>query len=144
MAKKTTKYFLNLEKQNQTSNIIKELKTSKGDMIYTTNSIIGEMINYYTNLFKTTNIPTDKILTYLDNIEVPMLNERDKLMLDEFPTFEECKNAVLDMKGEKSPGLDGIPVNSTNVFGTLLDQFSTPHLKKFLNKKRCLNLKGSL
>lgn len=27
------------------------------------------MINYFTNLFITTNIPTDKIFTYLDNIE---------------------------------------------------------------------------
>lgn len=113
-------------------------------MINTTNPIIGEMINYYTNLVKTTNIPTDKILTYLDNIEVPMLNEKDKLMLDEFPTFEDCKNAVLDMKGEKSPELDGIPCEFFQCFRTLLDQFSTPHLKKFLYKKKCLNLKGSL
>lgn len=67
------------------------------------------MINSYTNLFKTKNIPNDKISTYLDNIGVPILNKNDKLMLDEFLTFEEYKNAALKMKGEKSPGLDGIP-----------------------------------
>lgn len=49
-----------------------------------------------------------EVPTYLDNIEVPVLNEKEKLMLVGFPTFEECKNAVLKMKGEKFPGLIGI------------------------------------
>lgn len=35
-----------------------------------------------TNLFKTTDIHTDNISTYLDNIEIPMLNEEDKWMLN--------------------------------------------------------------
>ena len=30
-------------------------------------------------------------------------------MLDEFPSYEECKGAVNNMKKEKSPGLDGLP-----------------------------------
>lgn len=77
-------------------------------MINIINLIIGEMINYYMNLFKIINILIDKILIYLDNIEVLMLNEKDKLMLDEFFIFEECKNVVFDMKGEKFFGLDGI------------------------------------
>ena len=104
-------------------------------MINTTNSIIGEMINYYTNLFKTTNIPTDKILTYLDNIEVPMLNKKDKSMLDEFPTFEECKNAVLDMKEEKSPGLDGIPCEFYQCFWNIIGPIFYAALKEVFKQK---------
>ena len=30
-------------------------------------------------------------------------------MLDEFSSYEECKDAVNNMKKEKSPGLDGLP-----------------------------------
>lgn len=93
------------------------------------------MINYYSNLFKTTNIPIDKILTYLDNIEVPMLNEKDKLVLDEFPTFEECKNAVLDMKGEKSPGLDGIPCEFYQCFWNIIGPIFYAALKEVFKQK---------
>ena len=30
-------------------------------------------------------------------------------MLDEFPSYDECKDAVNNMKKENSPGLDGLP-----------------------------------
>ena len=30
-------------------------------------------------------------------------------MCDEFPSLQECRGAVFDMKQSKSPGLDGIP-----------------------------------
>lgn len=135
--KKTAKYFCNLEKQNQTSNFIKELKTPNEDLINTctTNSIIGEMIIYYKDLFKTANIPTDNISTYLDNIEVPMLNEKDKLMLDEFPTFEECKNPVLEMKGEKFPGLDGIPIEFFRSFWNIIGPIFYAALKEVFKQK---------
>lgn len=92
---KTPKYILNLEKQTQTSNIIIELKSSKGEMTNTTNLIIGKIISHCTNLFKTENISTHKIFTNVDNIEVPKLNEEDKEMLDKFPYLNECKNGVL-------------------------------------------------
>lgn len=85
MEKNPPKYILNLEKQTQTSNIIIELKSSKGEMTNTTNLIIGKIISYCTNLFKTENISTSKIFTDVDNIEVPKLNEEDKEMLDKFP-----------------------------------------------------------
>ena len=40
---KNSKYFLNLEKHNQSSNIIKELKAEDGKKIDKTNAILGEM-----------------------------------------------------------------------------------------------------
>lgn len=64
-----------------------------------------------------------------------MLNENDKLMLDEFPTFEECKNAVFEMKGEKSPGLDGIPCEFYQCFWKIIGPIFYAALKEIFKQK---------
>ena len=42
-------------------------------------------------------------------------------MCDLFPSIQKCKNAVMDMKHNKSPGLDGIPNEFYQTFWNDLD-----------------------
>ena len=69
-----------------------------------------QVITYYQKLYTTQNISSAKIDEYSSEINIPKLKESDKnMLLNEFPSCEECKHAVNNMKKEKSPGLDCLP-----------------------------------
>lgn len=105
---KNSNFFLNLEKHRQTLNVIRELKSHYGETVNKTNSILGDMVNFYTSLYSSKNIPNENIIEYLSNIDVLEINADDRKMLNKFPSYEECKDAVFQMKKDKSPGFDGI------------------------------------
>lgn len=76
------------------------------------NAILGEMLNFYEELYTSKNIRNENIESYLSEInEIPKykLDNDDAQLLEFFPSYEECKEAVNNMKKEKSPGLDGLP-----------------------------------
>lgn len=60
--------------------------------------MIGEMVNFYTSLYSSKNIPNENIIEYLSNIDVLEINADDRKMLNKFPSYEECKDAVFQMK----------------------------------------------
>ena len=105
---KNTKFFLGLEKSHQTFNVIKELKTSDGRTAKSENEVLGEMCNYYENLYTSKNINDHDIDNYLNQCDIPKLSQIDKELCDFFPTLMECKEAVFNMKTNKSPGIDGL------------------------------------
>lgn len=45
-----------------------------------------------------------------------MLSENDKKYCENFPTLQECAEAVNGMKNNKSPGMDGLPVEFYKMF----------------------------
>lgn len=59
-SEKNSKYFLNLEKHHKTLNVIRELKSNKEKKI-NKNYIVGEMVNFYTSLYTSKNIPNEKL-----------------------------------------------------------------------------------
>lgn len=73
-----SKYFLSLEKHNQSSNNIKEIKTKDGLKMNKANAILGEMLNFYEELYTSKNIQNEKIESYLSEIsESPKLDYDD-------------------------------------------------------------------
>ena len=56
-------------------------------------------------------------------------------MLDEFPSYEECKDTVNDLKKEKSPGLPSDFFFRT--FGVKSVSYSMKHLKIYIIKVKC-------
>lgn len=44
------------------------------------------------------------------------LSENVKNTCDQFPSLEECRDTVMNMKYNKSPGLDGLPVEFYQCF----------------------------
>lgn len=121
---KNSKYCLGLEKHNQASNVIKEIKSEEGLKINKTNAILGEMLMFYQNLYTSKNIPIENSNTYLLEIsENPPLNNDDRNCLDNFPSYEECREAVNNMKKEKSPGLDGLPCEFYQGFWDVIGPF---------------------
>ena len=117
-------YFLRLESQRQTCNTIKSLKC-EGDTVVTSNDdIIGTMCDFYETLYTSNNKDTDSIEEYLShvNIERKLTNE-ESVLLESFPTIDECRDAVFHMKANKSPGSDGLPSEFYKIFWNEISQY---------------------
>lgn len=62
-------------------------------------------------------------------------------MLDKFPTFEECTEAVntWSMKHDKSPGLDGLPSELYQRFWNIIGPYFYNALKDIYKNKMMTN-----
>ncbi len=61
---KSSKYFFNLEKSRQSSNVIRQIKDSDGNLQTEDNEILKAASEFYQNLFTTRNIDQQKINDY--------------------------------------------------------------------------------
>ena len=69
-----------------------------------------EICTFYEKLYQSKQINNNEINSYLSELEIDRkLNEKEKFFCDEIPTLNECEEAVLNLKDNKSPGIDGIP-----------------------------------
>ena len=69
-----------------------------------------EICTFYENLYQSKQIKNNEINSYLSELELDRkLNEKEKSFRDEIITLRECEEAVLNLKDNKSPGIDGIP-----------------------------------
>lgn len=94
------------------------------------------MWDYYENLYSSKLISNEDIDLYLKNCKVNTLSETDKNMCDTFPSMNECKETVMNLKSNKSPGLDGIPNEFYQCFWHQLSSLFYNMLKEiFLNGK---------
>ena len=131
---KNTKYFLSLEKKNQSNNVITKLNTENG-IVSSEGDVLKEMCSFYEQLYTSKSINDVDIDDYFSD-DVPNVNVNDKILCDSFPTIDECKEAVLNMKSNKSPGLDGIPAEFYKCFWSSLDRYFYDALKEiFINKE---------
>ena len=106
-----TKYFFNLEKKNISNSTIKELKTKEGVCVSSNKEILDEQYKFYDQLYEADNIAEENIQSYLSKInDLNILKEHEAKLLEGEITENECKMALKNMKLNKSPGSDGIPV----------------------------------
>jgi hypothetical protein len=143
---RSTAYFLGIEKNRQTNNVIDSLKDTKGIVQTNDETILEIAKEYYSNLYKTTKPSQSCIDEYFDNIDEDAqvrLSEADKLKCDGEVTFQECSEVLSKMKKNKSPGLDGLTVEFYskfwNVLGPILvkvynESFKNEVLPNTLNK----------
>ena len=114
---KSTPYFLNLEKQHQSINCIHRLRGNDGNKVTTDSEILEEARKFYTKLYSTVKHDPEKIENYLDEIKtLKKLSEIDSQSLEGEITKSECEKALLKMKGNKSPGLDGLSIEFYKTF----------------------------
>ena len=75
------------------------------------------MCEIYKNLYTSKQIHDEAIDNYLNAtyLEYTVTND-DKYKCDEFPTLDECSDAVKAMKLNKSPGLDGLTTEFYQMF----------------------------
>ena len=116
-AKKVLNIFFNLEKEHYTKNTIKKLKKNDGSYTKTDREIIEEGFQFYKSLYSKEEVNENNIKSYLQEIDnLKILNENDQTCLEGKLTIEECEEALKNMKNNKSPGSDGLPVEFYKTF----------------------------
>ena len=113
LGEKSTRYFLKLEKQNFVSKTLYRVVDDLGQELTDQRLILNEIKRFYSNLY-TTKGPIDR--TYVEKLVIPQIPEELKVELDQTISLTEVSNALKDMKHNKSPGSDGLPVEFYKVF----------------------------
>ena len=63
------------------------------------------MCNFYEHLYTSKSTNDEKIADFIEKVDCPKLNTQDNDICDKLPNLNECKDADLYMKNNKSPGL---------------------------------------
>ena len=115
---KSTKYFCNLENRSWQKKNINKLKDNDNNLITDSKDILNNIYEFYSKLYSVPNTDFDNEAceTYLNNISIPLLHEDDKQLLEAPLTKNEIFNVVKSMKKNKTPGLDGLPIEFYIVF----------------------------
>jgi hypothetical protein len=112
---RSTSYFLAVEKHRQGGNVIKSLK--ENDRTYSDdNDILKVASNYYETLYTSKNPNNNDIDDYMSRLDLPILDENKQRLCDGDISIQECEHAITNIKKNKSPGDDGLPVEFYNTF----------------------------
>lgn len=113
---RNTSYFLRLENKHQSHNVINKVNNN-GNIYTKTDEILKQLYLYYDDLYSSRHVPNAHIENYLSerNLE-NKISDKEKEIIEIFPTLKECAEAVHNMKQNKSPGNDGIPVEFYKMF----------------------------
>ena len=90
-----------MEKKHQTHKVINEIETDEKIKLETNSDILGEICNFYEKLFSSNSIEDNDIDIYLKKFKINPLTENDENLCDSFPTLDECKDAVMNLKAKK-------------------------------------------
>ena len=105
---KNSKYFFSLEKYNYLNKNRFKLRKANGDLIINQQQILQEQKSFYKKLYKSQNIEIDK--KYFKDLKLPRITEQQRIELDKEISSVEIKEAISQLRKEKTPGLDGFPV----------------------------------
>ncbi len=117
LGERSTRYFLGLEKSRQVTNTIHSLKDEDGNAKLDDQDILQETHKFYSKLYTSQNPSSIDMDQYFDDVKLErVLSNTDRLTCEGDITYNEGENTVKDMKGNKSPGLDGICVEFYKLF----------------------------
>ena len=111
---KATRYFCNLEKRNYLNKTVGFLDRGNGHIISEQENILDEVQNFYEKLYSH-NPVQDHDLEYLKN-EAVVLDHSATADLEGEITLYEIKQALVNMKNDKSPGPDGFTAEFYKAF----------------------------
>ena len=111
---KATRYFCNLEKRNFLNKTVGFLDRGNGHIISEQGNILKEVQHFYENLYSH-NPAQDLDLEYLKN-EAVLLDQGNTADLEGEITIDEVKQALVNMKNDKSPGPDGFTAEFYKAF----------------------------
>ena len=107
LGEKSNKYFFNLEKSRQKKCIIKSLQCSNGNFVNTSDEIVKEGFNFYSNLFIADSCDENVQNDFVDNISTSLSND-DVSLCKSLLTLDDLQTALSKMENNKSPGSDGL------------------------------------
>ena len=133
----SSKYFLGLEKQRQSGNVIRKLRV--GDkFVNENNKILEETTKYYQSLYSGENVSLEKINNYLQKFQnLKKVNKEQQNFCDKAISKNELREVVKNLKKNKAPGLDGLTNEFYQTFWDILEPV-------FINRLQESFIKGIL
>ena len=109
---KSSRYFCNLEKRSSEKKVIRSLNVDNGIPQTDPSEILKELHAFYDSLYSSpyTETSDQAACSFLDQIDIPPLSEQSKETLNQPVTKSELLQNLNSMSHNKSPGLDGLPV----------------------------------
>lgn len=108
--KKSTKFFLNLEKKKQEQCYISKIKDEQRNETSDLVEIIERVYLFYQNLFKSGDSDENLTKDMLSKM-MTKLSESDRTLCDQKIRKEEIEMAIKQLATNKSPGSDGLTAN---------------------------------
>ena len=123
---KSSKFFLNLEKNNSIKNTIRSLYVNNANtnaemLSDDEDMILNHTEAFYNNLFaRKSNRTFDDCSTFLRGINTPTLSSKQKQFCDSPIAIEELTESLNSMHNGKTPGNDGLTIEFYKTFWDLL------------------------
>ena len=118
---RATKYFFNLEKRNYNRKSLNGIKMENEETTTDGCQILSTIEKYYSDLYSSNvSEPHGKFKNFVNNLEMPQLDGREKDDLEGLLTYEECKRTLETFENGKSPGEDGFTVEFYKQFFDLV------------------------
>jgi len=102
-----TSYFAGLEKHRAKNNTVFSLLDNYNNMVRNQEEVLDTQVKYYTDLYKLEPIDELAQELLLSNLEQKVYKE-DALACDRNIRLDECRNAISQLKCNKTPGTDGL------------------------------------
>ena len=135
---KPTKYFFELEKRNYENKLLSYLETA-GGQVNDQEKIREEMKIFYERLYKKRQTETAMYERILGNVIGNSLNEKEREELEGEITLDEATLALLQMKSNKTPGIDGWTVEFFKCFWKFLGPLYVRMINCSYAKRRPFN-----
>jgi hypothetical protein len=114
---RNSKFFIGLEKHRQEVKNITELDLGEDKTITDDKEILNALNSFYKKLYNNDMVDKNLFEEYTSDCT---LEESDKASLEGNIALEECKEALLEMPNNKSPGLDGFTIEFYKKFWNIL------------------------
>ena len=114
----STKFFHGIEKKNGKNKTWEKILTPDGQLVYGTQNVQKEQVNFYKDLFSSQRTSPNKSF-FLSNPD-PQLSQQSQQNLERLITKDEIANAIKKMPNNKSPGEDGIIIEFYKMFWDLI------------------------
>ena len=89
-----TKYFFNLEKRNYNRKVIREIQRTDGEILHEEKDILSYIENFCRDLYTSNRVEntSDPFEAFVENLEIPKLQDKQRDELEGEISLEECKN----------------------------------------------------
>jgi hypothetical protein len=106
---KSSKFFLNLEKQRKSKTHVRKIINSNAEEITNPKEILKEIENFYGNIFSRKNTRTEEeCIKYIGQLNTPKLTNEERQKCEGPLKLQECYESLTKMGNDKTPGNDGL------------------------------------
>ena len=115
------------------------MQIEDGSFITNQKEILNEQHKFYESLYQAEELDIKTNINYLKGLQLPQISILQREELDSPITLEEIRKAVKEMKKNKTPGADGIPIEFYQTFWEQLEHLFTEMIMEVVQEGMTLN-----